>query len=312
MGDPALNLLASPNPRLSILMYHQVGRFESMRRHRANYCDAGRFRRQMWLLANGGFNVVGLDEALDGLSGARPWPPRAVLLSFDDAYANFVEHVLPVLNEHGLPAVVYAISDWIGKRMQWADASEGRVQSELMTAAQLREAQAAGITIGSHGMSHRKLAELAPSQQAIELRDSREALEDLLGQPVEHFCYPFGSIDRSSVRLACEAGYRSAMTCLRGAATRVDHPLLLPRKAISFGDNLLGFAWKLQVKHRPKPALDAWRRWAADGLEAEGSAAAALDADVMESGEVCSADGTDGPGTAAPTAPDQRGCGGST
>lgn len=296
MRDPALNLHAGPKPRLSILMYHQVGRFQSMRRHRANYCDAGRFTRQMWLLANGGFNVVGLDEALDGLSGARPLPPRAVLLTFDDAYANFVEHALPVLHAYRLPAVVYAISGWVGKRMQWADASEGRVQPELMNAAQLREAQAAGITIGSHGASHRKLAQLAPSQQVRELRESRKTLEDILGQPVEHFCYPFGSFDRSCVRLAGEAGYRSAMTCLRGAATRVDHPLLLPRKAISFGDNLLGFAWKLLFKHRPKPALDVWRRWAADGLDAR----------ALESGDDRS-DATWEPDAATASGPDRRG-----
>jgi hypothetical protein len=34
---------------------------------------------------------------------------------------------------------------------------------------------------------------------------------------------------------------------------------VLPRKAISFGDSLAGFAWKLLFKHAPKPALSEWR-----------------------------------------------------
>ena len=39
----------------------------------------------------------------------------------------------------------------------------------------------------------------------------------------------------------------------------MDHPLILPRKAISFGDNLLGFAWKLGFKQAPTAELRAWR-----------------------------------------------------
>ena len=244
---------------LSILMYHQVGIFSPMRSHRANYCDAGRFRRQMAFLARGGFRILSLDQALAGLRGERLLPAHGVVLTFDDAYANFLEHALPVLQAHGFPGVVYAISDWLGRRMTWATAEPGRLEPALMTAAQLRALQAMGITVGSHGATHAKLGELSPDAQRRELSDSRKALQDALGTDVTHLCYPFGSFDRSTVELAGEVGYVSATTCLRGAATPADHPLVLPRKAISFGDNLLGFGWKLWFKHAPKPALRGWR-----------------------------------------------------
>lgn len=259
-GDPSERGRGRLEPRLSILMYHQVGRFKAMRAHRANYCDAGRFARQMALLAHGGFNVVTIDLAIAALRGDQPLPPRSVLLTFDDAYAGFVEHALPVLSAHQFPAVVYAISDWVGQRMCWAEQAPGRAEPALMSVAQLRGLKDAGISIGSHGVTHRKLAELTPEEQLLELTQSRAALEDLLGQSVHHLCYPFGRFNQATVRLAAESGYHSAMTCLRGSATSLDHPLVLPRKAISFGDNLFGFAWKL-AKHRPKPALQEWRRW---------------------------------------------------
>lgn len=262
----AKRLENQPESRLSILMYHQVGRFKAMRDHRANYCDAGRFARQMAFLQRAGFHVVSLEQALAGLQGEHQLPPRAVLLTFDDAYAGFFDYALPVLAEHEFPAVVYAISAWVGQRMRWADPSGGRIEPALMSAAQLRAIQDAGISVGSHGACHRKLAELAPAEQERELSGSRTMLEDLLGQPVEHLCYPFGSFNADTVRLAAEAGYRSAMTCLRGAATAWDHPLVLPRKAISFGDNLVGFGWKL-LKRRPKPALERWRRWSLEKAE---------------------------------------------
>jgi peptidoglycan/xylan/chitin deacetylase (PgdA/CDA1 family) len=247
--------------RLSILMYHQIGHFEPMRAHRANYCDARRFAAQMRLLAVGRSSVLDLETALAGLRGERPLPRRAVLLTFDDAYAGFIEHALPILHRYRFPAVVYAISDWVGQRMRWADPSPGRAEPMLMSAEQLRALRAAGLTVGAHGATHRQLGTLSPTEQTRELHQSRRVLEDILGEPVRHLCYPFGSFNTDTLRLASEAGFESAMTCLRGAASRRDHPLILPRKAISFGDDLAGFAWKLLVKHRPKPALEAWRRW---------------------------------------------------
>ncbi|NEX19390.1 polysaccharide deacetylase family protein [Thiorhodococcus mannitoliphagus] len=247
---------------ISILMYHQVGDFAPMKAHRANYCDRRRFAAQMGLLARLGYSVLTLDEVLACLRGEPVMPPRAVALTFDDAYENFADYALPVLEKHGFPATVYAISGWLGRRAEWFSKDPGRPIPNLMSGARLREMRAAGITVGSHTANHVKLGEVDLATKRREIRDSKAALEDVLGEAVDHLCYPFGSFDRETLHLAAEAGYRSATTCLRGAATPADHPLILPRKAISYGDNLLGVWWKLAMKHAPKPALAEWRRWA--------------------------------------------------
>lgn len=263
--------------RLSILMYHQVGRFAPMRAHRANYCDHRRFARQMAMLRLGGFRVLRLDQALACLAGETPMPARALVLTFDDAYANFLDHALPVLAACGFPATVYAISDWLGQPMRWRDPDPSRERPRLMTGAELRSLRQAGIAVGSHCRTHPRLAELSPQAQEVEIRRSRDQLQDILGEPVHDLCYPFGSFNHDSIRLAAQAGYRSATTCLRGAATPADHPLVLPRKAISHGDNLIGYGWKLLVKHAPKPALQAWRARKAELPEPRRVAAAVAD-----------------------------------
>ena len=247
-------------PRVSILMYHQIGEFPPMRAHRANYCDHRRFARQMGLLHALGWAVLDLDQALAGLRGEGPLPARGAVLTFDDGYDNFADFALPILARYGFTATVYAISGWLGQPIQWHGDEPGRLRPRLMDAGRLREIQAAGITIGSHTVNHARLGELEPAAQRRELRDSKAALEDLLGSPVRHLCYPFGSFDLAAVHAARDAGYASATTCLRGAARVADHPLALPRKAISFGDSLLGFAWKLGFKHAPTPELTAWRQ----------------------------------------------------
>jgi len=245
---------------ISILMYHQVGIFEPMNAHRANYCDHRRFARQMAFLHQAGFRVLDLDTVLDCLRGASAIPPRAVALTFDDAYDNFADYALPVLVRYAFPATVYAISGWLGRRAEWFAREPGRPIPRLMDAGRLREVRAAGMSIGSHTRNHVKLAEVSSDRKREELAASKAALEDLLGEEVRHLCYPFGSFDRDTVHAAREIGYVSATTCLRGGVGAEDHPLVLPRKAISFGDNLLGYGWKLMAKHAPKPALSEWRR----------------------------------------------------
>lgn len=246
-------------PGISILMYHQVGKFPPMRAHRANYCDHRRFAAQMGLIARLGWPVLDLDTALACLRGERPLPRHALALTFDDGYEGFLEYALPVLQRYGFPATIYAISNWLGRRAEWFAKDPGRPIPRLLSGSQLRDLREAGIAIGSHTANHAKLAELDPHAQRRELSQSKAALEEILGAPVDHLGYPFGSFNLDTLRAAAESGYRSATTCLRGRAEPADHALALPRKAISFGDNLIGLAWKVLAKNRPKPALVEWR-----------------------------------------------------
>jgi peptidoglycan/xylan/chitin deacetylase (PgdA/CDA1 family) len=238
--------------KVQILMYHRVGHFPGrVRAHGALYCHLPRFRAQMQMFKWLGYEVIGLDHAVDGLRSRRALPAKPLVLTFDDAYVDFLEHAAPVLIEHGYPATVYAVSDLVGQRSLW-DAGVGPDPAPLMNAAQLREIQGLGFTIGSHSKSHLRLAQQTDDCIATELRDSKHALEDLTGQRVMHFCYPYGSHNLRCLELTAQAGYDSATTCERAAATPEDDLLSLPRKAVSRGDSLLGVWWKLRFKDSPK------------------------------------------------------------
>jgi peptidoglycan/xylan/chitin deacetylase (PgdA/CDA1 family) len=62
------------------------------------------------------YNVVSLQDVLAALNGDRTLPPRSLLLTFDDGYADNLDYALPILRRHGLPAVVFVVSDAIGQR----------------------------------------------------------------------------------------------------------------------------------------------------------------------------------------------------
>jgi peptidoglycan/xylan/chitin deacetylase (PgdA/CDA1 family) len=243
---------------ISILMYHQVGDFKSMGSHRSTYCHYKRFASQMAFLHRFGYRVLGMDRALACLNGEQPVPPRSVVLTFDDGYENFYEYAFPVLQKYGFPAMVYLISGYIGKPSAWF-AAEGRDSPPLMDSERILQLRAAGMDFGSHGAGHYKLAEVDAGTMREDVFRSKEQLETLLGEEVRHFCYPYGSHNLQTVETAREAGYASAVTCQRGAATHAFDPLALPRKAISFGDNLIGFLWKLEMKDEPKGEPVRWR-----------------------------------------------------
>jgi len=239
------------NHGISILMYHQVGEFAPMPTHRSTYCHVRRFRAQMAWLHRFRFNVLRMDEVLAALRGERPIPPRAVALTFDDGYENFYEHAYPVLARYGFPAMVYLISGRLGEPAQWF-AADGRDTPALMSAERIRALQRAGIDFGSHGSRHVRLAEVDLETARADIFDSRRELQALLDEEVRHFCYPYGSHNAAVVELVRQAGFASGVSCQRGAATADFDALALPRKAISYGDNLIGFFWKLMMKDEPK------------------------------------------------------------
>lgn len=239
---------------IQILMYHQVGRFPSVDTHRATYCDVDRFRWQMRYLHVAGYTVLSMTDVLNCVSGTRPIPKKAVALTFDDAYENFYDHALPILQRYGFTATVYAIAGLIGQKADWL-AIDGHPTPRLMTAAQLQELITLGIGIGSHGYRHIRLAQEPKEAVLDDAYRSKAVLEQALGQPVEHFCYPYGSHNLETVRAVASAGYRTAVTCDRATAGAGMDPLALPRKAVSWGDSLLGVWWKMHMKNSPKQPL---------------------------------------------------------
>jgi peptidoglycan/xylan/chitin deacetylase (PgdA/CDA1 family) len=90
---------------------------------------------------------------------------------------------------------------------------------QLMTWEQIREAQSAGITIGSHTHTHRVLATLDLKTQKEELTRSKRLLEEKIGKPVRSVSYPVGGYEHFNIEtksLAREAGYEIAYSFLTG------------------------------------------------------------------------------------------------
>jgi len=241
--------------KISILMYHQIGEFERPPAHRSTYCHIRRFKAQMAWLYRCGYQVIGLEEACEVLFEGKPLKGNAVVLTFDDGYQNFYEQAFPVLERYGFPATVFLVADLLGKTSEWL-AADGRPDPPLMDISIIRQLRRKGVLFGAHTLSHPRLSQIDHEQMCREVKESKRVLEELLDEKVDYFCYPCGDFDAGVVAAVKDAGYRGALSCIRASAEagKVD-PFLIPRKAISFGDSLAGFWWKIHMKHKPKQSV---------------------------------------------------------
>jgi len=128
---------------------------------------------------------------LDILDGKAACPQRAALVTFDDGYTDNLTFAAPILEAAGVPALIFAAVEHIDR----PDPSPCSTGAKYLSASGLRELAARpGITIGGHAWHHWRLAGVSEAERDLELRQSREHIEKLIGQSVDFFSYPFGDI----------------------------------------------------------------------------------------------------------------------
>jgi peptidoglycan/xylan/chitin deacetylase (PgdA/CDA1 family) len=205
-------------------MYHSVGvppLFNGLRGLYVTPHHLARQLRELQTTCPAGFTPLG--------EWVRSRPiERKVALTFDDAYLNLFTNGLPVLRETGVRATTYVVASLIGKLNQWDD-GKGARREPLMDRIQIGEWIQAGHEIGSHGLSHAYLTSLALDDVRREIIDSKKLLEDMFGQRVRHFCYPYGDWNEAIRDIVREAGYETATTTIPGFNTAGTDPFALRR-----------------------------------------------------------------------------------
>jgi peptidoglycan/xylan/chitin deacetylase (PgdA/CDA1 family) len=193
--------------------------------------------------------VLDLDDAIARLAAGTA-PRRAVVITFDDAWVDNHTNALGPLVEHRVPATLYVPSRLLD--------APGR-----LTRGQLLEMAAAGIRVGAHSRTHVDLTVCSDAQLEWEVRGSREDLEDLLGVACTRFAYPNGLLDARVRAAVAAAGFRTAVTTVRGWSRAKTDPLRIPRNfAEDFDAATFTAALRGGLNYlRPVEAVRARLRW---------------------------------------------------
>ncbi|MEE4236718.1 MAG: polysaccharide deacetylase family protein [Anderseniella sp.] len=229
--------------RALVLMYHQVDTPVSDKDRR--FCTPpADFAAQMNWLVETGYRPASMDEMLAHVAGKAPLPEKSLHVTFDDGFVGVLEHALPTLKEHAIPATLFALPQRMGMTNDWM-LERGFPRRALISMTQLRLLADEGVTIGSHTCTHVRLTDVGPDIAAKEIADSKHELEDILGKEVSHFAYPYGLFNQAVRDLVVQAGYRSACSTRSGFNRPGEDPFLIRRIDISGMDKLWQFRQKL-------------------------------------------------------------------
>lgn len=140
-----------------------------------------------------------------------------IRLTFDDSNESDYTIALPELKARNLNAQFFVVASRVG-------------QPDYLSHGQIEALAAAGMTVGNHGLRHRRWTGLNQGELHEELVEARNRLEQITGGPIHAAACPFGSYNRRVLRELRSAGYRRVYTSDGGPAR--ENAWMLPRTSM--------------------------------------------------------------------------------
>jgi peptidoglycan/xylan/chitin deacetylase (PgdA/CDA1 family) len=235
---------------IPILCYHRIAELPANHPLRPYSVTPSAFARQMAYLATHSYRCV----ALTDLEAApQAGDQRCFALTFDDGTLDCYETASPICEPYGFHPTVFLVSRWLVD-CDAADAAMG----PLLTSAHVLEMRRRGVSFGAHSRTHRRLVGLSAQEARAEVCGCKAEIEQVLGEPVTTFAYPFGLSNPAVREAVATCGYALAVAVDNGSEERFN----LRREPVGVDDTLLSFAWKVTG------GRDRWRGLRASLLRA--------------------------------------------
>lgn len=207
-------------PAISVLMYHSIADGTG-----PTSIAPQTFAMQMQELAAAGCAVVSLQAVARWIRGEAQLPSRAVAITFDDGFADFVA-ASRVLQHHGFGATVFLPTGRMGSSESWS--GTGSAPRPLMGWDDVRSLAADGIEFGGHSITHPDLTSLDAEQLEREVSGSCDDIEERLGRRPSAFAAPYGA-SNATVRAAIARWYEAAAGTGFDRVTTHSDPFDIPR-----------------------------------------------------------------------------------
>jgi biofilm PGA synthesis lipoprotein PgaB len=263
-SPPGLRSLAAERrspPRSSIVVilnYHDIS---DARGARPETIPASILRDQIRRCKEEGWTFLSLQDLLSYKDRPDSLPPRAMVVTFDDAYRSFIEQALPILREEGVKATLAVVTSFIDRPPPG--------MPPLMTWDQIQEAERSGfVEIASHSHDLHKYETSNPYRDSApsavtrryllevdryedrkeylerireDLRESQRILREKLGHDVSVLAWPYGEHNAAARGIAAEEGFRVTLG-LGGIDVRPEdlRSGLLPRVMVVRGSRIGG------------------------------------------------------------------------
>lgn len=130
-----------------------------------------------------------------------------VTTSWDDGVKSDLG-VIRLLNKYGMKGTFYITRDYWDNPLEKDDIIEVSKSHE----------------IGAHTLSHSILPGVSLLKAKEEIEGSKHYLEDVIGDRVYMFCYPYGKYNETIKNVVRDSGFIAARTCVCGSFNAIEDP----------------------------------------------------------------------------------------
>ena len=221
---------------VAVLLYHHVGP-EREPRCRGLTVSPEAFARHISTLSAMGYTAITPDDWVAYVHGAREVPERCVMITFDDAYQDLIEHALPCVERKSFPVTVFVPTALIGKSIQCSP-RESDASLPLMTAAEIAEWTSRGVIFGAHSRSHIDLTSCPVSVARAEIEGSQADLSHITHGRIGAFAYPYGKLN-DEVEEMVDKCFDIAFTTIEGINDASTPLTEMKRTMVQHGDTIV-------------------------------------------------------------------------
>ncbi|MBO3269559.1 polysaccharide deacetylase family protein [Hymenobacter defluvii] len=209
-------------PQVPILCYHQIRdwRPRDSKSAKDYIVPVDAFKKQIQMLADSGYHTILPDQLYAYLATGAPLPPKPVMLTFDDTDLDQFTVARPELEKHGFKAVYFVMTVSLGR-------------PKYMSKAQVKQLADEGNVIGSHTWDHHNVKKYQGQDWVTQIEKPTKTLEEITGQKVTYFAYPFGLWNPEAIPELKKRGFVAAFS-LAEKRDQQD-PLFTIRRIIASG-----------------------------------------------------------------------------
>lgn len=186
-----------------VLMYHDI----SYQQREEETVSPSLFAAQMEWLYGAGYRAIAFEEinSLDAES-----MNRAVIITFDDGYASFMDYAFPLFTEYGFKSTINIIGKHAGGFMSGDDPRLSWDECRLLIKSGIVELGCHTYDLHAWFGTLSRAGAIAAVNERLpqDLTLFQKVYTEELGRPAGILAWPYGRYDEKSIEIAKRAGFR--------------------------------------------------------------------------------------------------------
>lgn len=220
-----------PADGVPVLLYHQIvpdREYEEIEKN-DSIMPVREFKKQMQMIADAGYQTISLKELQMHISGEKPAPEHAIVITFDDGYQSDYALAYPVLKSHGFHAETFIVTSFLRED---SDDQERLSSDEILKMKDVFNIHSHSHDLHTFAYENNPLSDLLTENLTWDTDLSLQMLEHKklkTADDLDAYAYPYGKYDSRFMEILDFLHVELAFTTEKNYVRPGCNPLALPR-----------------------------------------------------------------------------------